>query len=152
MWTTNKFEAVGLQIFGNASGMVSSQVLTWCHIYYLVIKVKEFEIIKEVKRNDSLWRFACGDVSKLCFPKCLYASSKLSELICSFPLSFYLLKFPKRPPRAYLIIVIFGTPTYFLGLKKYAKKVRKFATKFASRQNSVNQYLEYKFTFFMSTA
>ena len=24
--------------------------------------------------------------------------------------------------RAYLIIVIFGTPTYFSGLKKYAKK------------------------------
>ena len=42
---------------------------------------------------------------------------------------------------AYLIIVIFCTPTCFLGLKKVRqKKVRKFATKFASRQNSVNQY------------
>ena len=35
----------------------------------------------------------------------------------------------------YLIIVVFGTPTYFLGLKKYVKKVRKFATKFALWQN-----------------
>ena len=29
---------------------------------------------------------------------------------------------------AYLIFVLFGTPPYFLACKKYAKKVRKFAT------------------------
>ena len=28
----------------------------------LVIKVKEVEIVKEVKRSDSLWHFAWGDV------------------------------------------------------------------------------------------
>merc|ERR1712025_53989 len=44
---------------------------------------------------------------------------------------------------AYLIFVLFGTPPYFLAWKKYAKKVRKFATKIASRQNSVNFLLAY---------
>ena len=44
------------------------------------------------------------------------------------------------PVVPYLIFVIFGTPPYFLDLKKYATKVRKFATKIASQQNSVNQY------------
>ena len=29
---------------------------------YLVMKVKEVEIAKEVKRSDGWWRFACGDV------------------------------------------------------------------------------------------
>ena len=28
----------------------------------LVIKVREIRIVKEVKRSDSLWGFACGDV------------------------------------------------------------------------------------------
>ena len=40
----------------------------------------------------------------------------------------------------YLIIVIFGTPPYFLGLKKVRQKKHKFATKIVSRQNSENQY------------
>ena len=29
---------------------------------YFVMKSKVVEIVKEVKRSDSLWRFACGDV------------------------------------------------------------------------------------------
>ena len=29
---------------------------------YQVIKVREVEIAKEVKRGDGLWRFACGNV------------------------------------------------------------------------------------------
>ena len=29
---------------------------------YLMIKVTEVTIVKEVKRSDGLWRFACGDV------------------------------------------------------------------------------------------
>ena len=28
----------------------------------LMIKVREVEIVKEVKGSDSLWRLACGDV------------------------------------------------------------------------------------------
>ena len=44
---------------------------------------------------------------------------------------------------AYLIFVPFGTPPYFLACKKYAKKGRKFVTKIASRQNSVNFWLAY---------
>ena len=47
--------------------------------------------------------------------------------------------------RAYLIFVIFFTLTYS-GLKILHSKLRKFATKVASRQNSVNQYWEVKFT------
>ena len=47
---------------------------------------------------------------------------------------------PFEVPLAYLIFVIFGTPPYFQACKRYAKKVRKFTTKIASRQNSVNQY------------
>ena len=42
---------------------------------------------------------------------------------------------------SYLIFVIFCTPPHFLACKLYARKVRKFATTIASRQNSVNQYL-----------
>ena len=47
--------------------------------------------------------------------------------------------------RTYLIFVLFGTPPYFLADKKYAKKVRKFATKIALRQNNVNFWLAYLF-------
>ena len=40
-----------------------TKVILWwnssCDESYLVMKVK---IVKEVKRSDSLWRFACGDV------------------------------------------------------------------------------------------
>ena len=43
--------------------------------------------------------------------------------------------------KAYLIFVIFGTPPYFLACKRYAKKVRNFATKIASQLNSIKQYL-----------
>ena len=37
----------------------------------------------------------------------------------------------------YLIIVFFCTPQHFFACKLYARKVRRFATKIASRQNSV---------------
>ena len=40
----------------------------------------------------------------------------------------------------------------FSGLKILHSKVRKFATKIASRQNSVNQYWEVKFTFIFLAA
>ena len=40
--------------------------------------------------------------------------------------------------RTYLISVIFCTPTHFLACKLYARKMRTFVTKSASRQNSVN--------------
>ena len=40
----------------------------------------------------------------------------------------------------YLIFVIFCTPPHFLARKLYTRKVRKFVTKIASRQNSVNWY------------
>jgi len=43
-------------------------------------------------------------------------------------------------PHPYLIFVIFCTPPHFLACKLYARKVSKFVTKIASRQNSVNQY------------
>ena len=39
------------------------------------------------------------------------------------------------------------TNAFFRPVKKSTKKVRKFATKIASRQNSVNQYWGVKFTF-----
>ena len=43
-------------------------------------------------------------------------------------------------PHPYLIFVIFCTPPQFLACKLYARKVRKFETKIASQQNSVNWY------------
>ena len=39
---------------------------------------------------------------------------------------------------AYLKFVIFSMPPHFFACKLYARKVRKFATKTAARQNSVN--------------
>ena len=45
--------------------------------------------------------------------------------------------------QSYLIFVSFCTPPYFLACKKYTKKVRKFTTKIASRQNSINFWLAY---------
>ena len=45
------------------------KVIVWwkllCDESYLVMKVKEVGIAKEVKRSDGLWRFACGDVLSL---------------------------------------------------------------------------------------
>ena len=41
---------------------------------YLVMKVR---IVKEVKRSDGLWRFACGDV----FLKNSYASFESKETV-----------------------------------------------------------------------
>ena len=63
--------------------------------------------------------------------------SKRSQVPRIAPLGCSLIEVP------YLIFVLFGTPPYFLASKKYAKKVRKFATKIASRQNSVNFWLAY---------
>ena len=45
---------------------------------YLVIKVKEVDIAKEVKRSDGWWGFACGDVclsNISCVSFCLYSNS-----------------------------------------------------------------------------
>ena len=50
---------------------------------------------------------------------------------------------------SYLIFVIFFYTSIFQGLKILHSNVRKFATKIASRQNSVNQYWEVKFTFIL---
>ena len=44
---------------------------------------------------------------------------------------------------AHLIFVIFLYATTFFGLKKVLQKVRKFASKIASRQNSVDFWLAY---------
>ena len=51
----------------------------------------------------------------------------------------------------YLIFVIF-LHSHIFSLKILNSKVRKFATKIASRQNSVNQYWEVKFTFIFLAA
>ena len=49
--------------------------------------------------------------------------------------------------RPYLIFVIFVRQRHFQAWKRYAKKVRKFTTKIASRQNNVKQYYGVKFTY-----
>ena len=38
------------------------QKLSGSDTSYLVIRSNEVKIAKEVKRSDSLWRFACDDV------------------------------------------------------------------------------------------
>ena len=47
------------------------KVINWwklsCDESFLVMKVKEVEITKEVIRSDGWWRFACGDVSSRLF-------------------------------------------------------------------------------------
>ena len=51
---------------------------------YQVIKVREVEIAKEVKRSDGLWRFACGDVYAKCIILLSFFPAKY--VICAFRL------------------------------------------------------------------
>ena len=48
-----------------------------CYKTYIVIKVREVKIVKEVKNSDGLWRFACGDV-------CEMYSTSVSSKLCEF--------------------------------------------------------------------
>ena len=48
----------------------------YCHKSCLVIKTKEVELVKEVKRSDGLWPFACGDVSICICKRKLFLNQK----------------------------------------------------------------------------
>ena len=47
------------KVNGNGFFSVTRRSPTW--LMWLVIKVREVKIVKEVKRSDCSWRFACGE-------------------------------------------------------------------------------------------
>ena len=58
-------KVIYLRKLASDESYLAMKVILWWKLFsdesYLVMKVK---FVKEVKRSDGLWRFACGDVYK----------------------------------------------------------------------------------------